>query len=236
MYLHLDLTDLASVRASALHLLAQEQTLHVLFNNAAVQSLKDTQDNTTTTAQGHEVHLGVNVLGPFLFTRLVTPLLTATARLEPPDTVRVVWVSSMGTEVVGERARGMTAKYVEYWPRLSPLERYGVSKAGNWLHAVEFAARHGRDGVLGVPCNPGHLRSDLYRESGRWLKAFLDTVVLQPPLYGAYTELFSAFSPAITAEKNGSWGMLIMFCWNPRISLLAFYSMPVDANLRFICS
>lgn len=171
----------------------------------------------TKTAQGHELHLGVNVLGVFLLTRLLTPLLAATAAApgEPAGSVRVVWVSSMGTEAVGEKGRGISRDYLAYWPSLMPLERYGVSKAGAWLHGAEFARRHRGDGIVSVPCNPGHLRSDLYRESG-WLFKAAISPVLYPPVYGAYTELFCGLSPAITVEESGKWGELVLF---PALSL-----------------
>lgn len=171
-----------------------------------MQALGDSEGRTKT-AQGHELHLGVNVLGVFLLTRLLTPILSATAQAEPAGSVRVVWVSSMGTEAVGEKGRGISEDYLSYWPSLMPLERYGVSKAGAWLHGAEFARRHAADGIVSVPCNPGHLRSDLYRESG-WLFKAAISPVLYPPKFGAYTELFCGLSPAITAAESGKWGEL----------------------------
>ncbi|KAL1868306.1 putative secondary metabolism biosynthetic enzyme [Diaporthe australafricana] len=208
VFLRLDLADFNQIKSAVEHFKANETRLHVLFNNAAVQALGDSEGQTKT-AQGHELHLGVNVLGAFLLTRLLTPTLASTAAAETeqkstPGTVRVVWVSSMGTEAVGEKGRGISADYLDYWPSLLPLERYGVSKAGSWLHGVEFARRHGADGIVSVPCNPGHLRSDLYRESG-WLFKAAISPVLYPPVFGAYTELFSGLSPAITMSDSGKW-------------------------------
>lgn len=204
VYLHLDLADLSTIKASVERYTSLESKLHVLFNNAGVQALKNT-DGSIKTAQGHELHLGVNVLGVFLFTKLLTPTLVATAKTEPPNTVRVVWVSSLGTEIVGEKDKGISFDYVKYWPAISPLERYGISKAGNWLHGVEYAKRVKNDGVVSISCNPGHLRSDLYRDGGAIFKAILNAVALYPPIFGAYTELYSGLSPDITMEKTGEW-------------------------------
>ncbi|KAI1374298.1 hypothetical protein F4677DRAFT_461571 [Hypoxylon crocopeplum] len=214
VFLPLDLADLGAVRASALRFLTLETSLHALFNNAAVQALGDADGSRTKTAQGHEVHLGVNVLGPFLFTRLLTPVLVDTAKRLAPEggytnnaaaAVRVVWVSSMGTETIGEKSRGLSSSYVDYWPLMSPLERYGLSKAGNWLHGVEFARRYAADGVMSVPVNPGHLASNLYREGGTIFKSVLKVAALFPPVNGAYVELFGAFSPTLTMKDSGSW-------------------------------
>ncbi len=206
IFLHLDLADLSTIKPAVERFTARESKLHVLFNNAAVQALND--DGLVKTAQGYEWHFGVNVMGPFLFTKILTPTLVATAKSEPANTVRVVWVCSLGTEVTGEKSHGITLDYLNYWPSLSPLERYGVTKAGNWLHGVEFAKRYEADGVISVPCNPGHLRSDLYRDGGCLFKAVLNTLVLFPPIYGAYTEIYSGLSPTIAMKDTGKWGKL----------------------------
>lgn len=210
VFLPLDLADLSKIKPAVEKFTSQESKLHVLFNNAGVQAL--TNDGSVKTAQGHELHLGVNVLGVFLLTKLLTPVLAATAKTEPPSSVRVVWVSSMGTEVVGEKSHGMSLDYLEYWPRISALERYGYSKAGNWLHGVEYARRHEADGILCVPCNPGHLKSELYREGGWLFKTAINATVLQPPIMGAYTELFCGLSDKLTMEETGKWGKSTASC------------------------
>lgn len=205
VFLHLDLADLSTIATSAAQF--KEPKLHGLINNAAVQAVKAEPPNNVT-AQGYEIHMGVNVLGTFLLTKLLTPKLVETAKNEPPNTVRIVWVSSLGLELVGEEGKGLSPEYLEYWPALSPMERYGMSKAGNWLYAVEFARRHAADGVVSVPCNPGHLKSDLYRDGSAIFKFMLHTFLTYPPVYGAYTELFSALSPELTMENSASWGKL----------------------------
>ncbi|KAK1977119.1 hypothetical protein LZ30DRAFT_785127 [Colletotrichum cereale] len=111
-------TDLGAVGKAAKRLRSLEERLDVLFDNAAVQALADTDGSRKRTAQGHEVHLGVNMLGAFLLTKLLTTVLAATAHMPDPQpgSVRVV-----------------------YWLLMLPLERYGLSKAGNWLQGVEFS-------------------------------------------------------------------------------------------------
>ncbi|KAI9658692.1 MAG: Rab geranylgeranyltransferase [Bathelium mastoideum] len=210
VFLYLDLADLSTIKPAVERFTSQESKLHVLFNNAAVQALGN--DGSTKTAQGHEMHIGVNVLGVFLFAKLLTPILVATAKTEAKDSVRVVWVSSLGTEIVGEKSYGLSLNYLNYWPALSPLERYGISKAGSWLHGVEFAKRYQADGVVSISCNPGHLRSDLYREGSFLFKAVLSATLLHPPVNGAYTELFAGLSPELTMDNTGEyvvpWGRL----------------------------
>lgn len=210
VFMPLDLADLSKIRPAVDRFTSQESKLHVLFNNAGVQALNN--DGSVKTAQGHELHLGVNVLGVFLLTKLLTPILAATAKTEPANSVRVVWVSSMGTEVIGEKSRGVSLDYLEYWPKISALERYGYSKAGNWLHGVEYARRYKAEGIVCMPCNPGHLRSELYREGGWLFKTIINATVLQPPVMGAYTELFCGISNTLTINHSGRWGESFQYC------------------------
>ncbi len=79
----LDLASLASVRALATRL--QDLTLDVLFLNAGVMQQSPTR---RLTSDGFEETIGVNVLGPFLLTRLLRPA------LERAPHARVVGVSS----------------------------------------------------------------------------------------------------------------------------------------------
>ncbi|KAF1828199.1 NAD(P)-binding protein [Decorospora gaudefroyi] len=202
VFQHLDLADLATIKGSAESITSQEKRIHVLFNNAAVQAL---ENDAPKTAQGHEIHFGVNVLGNFLFAKCLTPTLVQSAKTEPAGSVRMVWVSSLGLEMVGEMSHGITLDYLKYWPTCKPLERYGISKAGNWLYAVEFARRYKADGVVSVPCNPGHLRSDLYRNGGFLFRTIINTFIAYPSKYGAYTEVFSGLSPSLTINDTGKW-------------------------------
>jgi NAD(P)-dependent dehydrogenase (short-subunit alcohol dehydrogenase family) len=203
VFLPLDLSDLSTIKASAQRFLAAETKLHVLFNNAGVQN-SDPFD-TAKTKQGYEIHMGINCLGTFLFTKFLTPVLIATAKAEPPNTVRVVWVSSSGTELAGAKNTGVEMDNMDNHIENSFLTRYGFSKAGNWLQGVEFAKRYKADGVIGIPLNPGNLQSDLYRQAGLGFKLATGWF-MHPVVNGAWTELFAGLSPKITLEKTGSWG------------------------------
>ena len=83
------------------------------------------------TAQGYELQLGTNCVGPSLFTKLLTLVLVQTAAEEKPDAVRVVWVSSMGAERYSPEPGGIPMENLDYHEDKSSLYKYGVSKAGN---------------------------------------------------------------------------------------------------------
>lgn len=145
VYLHLDLSDLTTIKASANAFLAEEKRLHLLFNNAGVMTPPD----GAKTAQGYELQLGTNCLGPFLFTKLLVPVLAETARTAQPNSVRVIWVSSSVGETLSPRG-GVEMDNLDYKRDKNSMQKYAVSKAGNYYHATEFARRHVKDGIISV--------------------------------------------------------------------------------------
>ncbi len=198
VFLSLDLADLAKVKAAAQIFLAQESQLQVLFNNAGV--MVGPADPPLKTVQGYELALGVNCVGTFLLTKLLTPMLIATARASPANTVRVVWLSSFGLGQYAPEDRGIDLDNLDYHIPKPHVERYGISKCGDWLLAVEYARQHKADGIVSVPINPGNVRTSLARDQTLGLKIIAHAVVY-PIINGVYTQLFAAFSPEVTIEK-----------------------------------
>ncbi|KAI1125979.1 hypothetical protein F5Y10DRAFT_245838 [Nemania abortiva] len=205
IYLHLDLADLTSIKSTVEKFLSRESQLHLLFNNAGVAF----PQSGSKTKQGYVLEIGVNNLGPFAFTKLLTPTIVATVKKSPPTSVRVIWVSSNAAEAYSPKD---FVKKVEHAENMTAVGKYFSSKLGNYLHAAEFANRYRADGVISVPLNPGALDSDLWREQTSLMQSFLRATLLHPPVYGAYTCLYAAFSPEITLENSGThvapWGQL----------------------------
>lgn len=199
VFLHLDLSDLDKVKATAESFLAQEHKLHVLFNNAGVMVAP--VEPPLKTAQGLELALGVNCVGTFLLTQLLTPTLIETAKTEPANSVRIVWLSSFGMELQAQPGIGISTENLDYHIPKPAEDRYGISKAGVWALAVEYARRHKADGVVSVPLNPGNLRTELARDQG-FMVRLVAHLVCYPVIRGAYSELFAAFSPQISIEKT----------------------------------
>jgi retinol dehydrogenase 12 len=202
VFLHLDLADLKAVKASATEFLDRESRLHVLFNNAGVMN----PPTGSKTAQGYELQLGVNCIGTFLFTKLLTPRLVETAKIEKPSTVRVVWVSSIAAESAWAPKGGVQLDNLDYKLERFSWRKYAISKAGHIYHGTEFARRHSTDGIVSIPLNPGNLDSELWRTEGAFSLAILRRVFLNPPKLGAYTELFAGLSPEVTMQNSGQYG------------------------------
>ncbi|KAL8823586.1 MAG: hypothetical protein Q9191_005719 [Dirinaria sp. TL-2023a] len=184
LFLHLDLSDLTTIKSSAEAFLRENERLDVLWNNAGVMI----PPQGSKTAQGYELQLGTNCLGPHLFTSLLQPILIRTAKNAPANSVRIVWVSSNGAWITTGR-NGIELDNLDYSKAdRSSWTKYGASKAGNIFQASEAGRRLGEAGIVSVG----------------WF--------LYTPIHGAYTELFAGLSPEVTTEQNGTfifpWGRL----------------------------
>ncbi|KLU83751.1 hypothetical protein MAPG_02802 [Magnaporthiopsis poae ATCC 64411] len=206
-FLHLDLADLSTIKATAAAFLAAESRLDVLFNNAGVMG----PPPELKTAQGLDLQLGTNCVGHFLLAKLLTPLLVSTAASTSSSSpnsssVRVVWVSSSAAELLSPSGGGLDIENLNYEKKNESKEkRYAISKAGNYLHACEYARRVRDQGVVSVAVHPGVLETDLTRHMGAVMTKLLSWTVQYPAVYGAYTELFAGLSPEVGIERSGEW-------------------------------
>ncbi|KIX04812.1 uncharacterized protein Z518_05683 [Rhinocladiella mackenziei CBS 650.93] len=198
-FLRFDFEDLTTIRGAATEFLSRETRLDVLWNNAAVLI----PPKGSKTKQGFELQLGVNTLAPFLFTKFLTPILVQTAKISPPGSVRVMWVSSSAAYLFAPTG-GVEIQQLEDTSDRSPVYMYGVSKAGNAFHCLHFAKLHGKDGIISTSGNPGNLRSGLQVHIPWWGRILTNSISYDP-IYGAYTELFGGLSPDIDMQNNGAW-------------------------------
>uniref|UniRef100_A0A803WE26 Retinol dehydrogenase 12 n=1 Tax=Ficedula albicollis TaxID=59894 RepID=A0A803WE26_FICAL len=132
----LDLADTKSIREFAEKFLAEEKELHILINNAGVMLCPYSK-----TADGFEMHLGVNHLGHFLLTFLLLE------RLKQCAPARIVNVSSLAHH--GGRIRFHDLQGEKCYNRGLA---YCHSKLANVLFTRELARRlqgkfHSRRGV-----------------------------------------------------------------------------------------
>ncbi|KAJ8128054.1 hypothetical protein O1611_g5585 [Lasiodiplodia mahajangana] len=203
VFLHLDLSDLLNVKATAEGFLSQEHRLHGLFNNAGV--MVSPVEPPLKTSQGYELALGVNCVGTFLFTKLLTPTLVATSEVSLPNTVRIVWLSSYALELSGHEGIGLSTDNLDYQIPVAASERYGLSKSGVWALAVEYGRRYKEDGIISVPVNPGNIVSELTRDQGFAIK-LVAKLACYPTVYGAITQLYAAYSPEVAvADFSKTW-------------------------------
>ncbi|KAF2653724.1 NAD(P)-binding protein [Lophiostoma macrostomum CBS 122681] len=157
-------------------------------------------------AQGHEMHMGTNCYGPYLLTKLLLPLLTATAQSEPKHSVRIVFTSSGIIDMAGPAA-GLALADLEPGNHATDMNyNYSSSKAGNWFLAAEFDRRYGGDGIVAVAQSPGTLRTPGW-DGTPWLLRALMKPVFREPRMGAYTQLWAGLGADVQSGDGGRFGI-----------------------------
>ncbi|TGJ81807.1 hypothetical protein E0Z10_g6960 [Xylaria hypoxylon] len=200
-FIHLDLSDLSSVKEAAQSFLESETRLDVIWHNAAIMLAPE----GSKSKQGHELTFATNVLGPFLLQYFVTPILVHTAK--QPDaskeSVRSCWASS-GESVAPPGEDGIV------WddcgldgPGYSGFDgrtrRYMQSKAANAILATQMALRYPELTSCGF--NPGAIKTNITRHAPGILASFFNLTAASPR-YGALTEVYAGFGKEV-AEVNG---------------------------------
>lgn len=171
--------------------------------------------------------MSTNVLGPYLLSKLLYPILKDTAETAPLNSVRVCWASSLLIELSPHGGVDMDESES---PILSNNRfiNYFVSKAANNLLAYEYGRRYKIANILSMVCchfsfyslfvyyvscanmgksfNPGNLNTDLTRHLLvpylGLIQRMLQGLVLWPTRYGAYTELYAGLSSDLTIAKD----------------------------------
>ncbi len=173
---HLDLADLASVRAFVHE---WDGDVDVLINNAGVMAIPERR-----TVDGFEMQFATNHLGHFALTNLLLPYVTD----------RVVTVSSnahrMGRIVIDDL--NWERRRYRAWAA------YGQSKLANLLFTLELTRRLTAAGspVRAVAAHPGYAATNLQAHTGNPISsavmAFANRVVAQSDAQGALPTLFAA--------------------------------------------
>ena len=147
-HVSLDLGDLASVRACAEQLQAEER-IDVLINNAGIMV-----PPYELTKDGFESQFGVNHLGPFALTGLLLDKLAAT------PAARVVNTSS-----IAHNAGKIYFGDINAENGYNAVRRYGQSKLSNLLFSYELQRRleAAKIPVMSVACHPGIADTELSR-------------------------------------------------------------------------
>ena len=184
-----DLSDLDSVRQYAQRLRDQTVRLAVLVNNAGALS-----HERTLSADGIELTFATNVVGPFLLTNLLVPLLAAS------DPGRIVNVSSGGMyaqrvhlddlQMANERFDGATA--------------YARSKRAEVMLTEAWAERLVRSTVVAHAMHPGWVDTPGLKSSlPRFYRAMKP--LLRTPAEGADTIVWLGAAAEPAGSSGGFW-------------------------------
>jgi NAD(P)-dependent dehydrogenase (short-subunit alcohol dehydrogenase family) len=181
----LDLGDLASVRACASRLAAENRPIDVLLNNAGLAGQRG------STKDGFELAFGTNHLGHFLLTVLLAPRLIESRG-------RIVNVASQAHY----DAKGIDFDAVRQPTRtITGLPEYAVSKLANVLFTAELARRIGPRGVHSYALHPGVVASDAWRRVPWPVRPIMKAFMISTA-DGAKTSVFCATSPEVAAQDG----------------------------------
>ncbi|KAK6813702.1 hypothetical protein RU639_010290 [Aspergillus parasiticus] len=192
-FLPLHLDDLTTSKLTVAASATRENKLDILVNNAGVSQ----PPLGSVSAQGIELQIATNCLGPFLLTQLLLPFLTAAVTDSSPAP-RVIWTSSQVAELSAP-PDGILLSDLRDPPR-DGVRNYMTSKLGNWSLSVEFARRYGEAGLVSVAQNPCAANTNLLRNA-RWMK-LLTWPLLHSPVLSAHTVLYAAFSEELGRPEH----------------------------------
>lgn len=184
--IELDLASAKSIEQAAEEILAENDRIDLLVNNAGVM-----YPPRTTTADGFELQLGTNHLGHFALTgRLLGRM------LQTPGS-RVVTMSSVGHKFRAD----IHFDDLQLEHGYDRVKAYGQSKLANLMFTYELQRRLANAGAEteALAAHPGFTRSELMRHSPGWLQFLADTggrLFYQGPAEGATPALRAAIDPA----------------------------------------
>jgi NAD(P)-dependent dehydrogenase (short-subunit alcohol dehydrogenase family) len=171
----LDLSSMTSVRAAAKELNRSGGHIDALLNIAAVFTTRYQK-----SADGFELMLATNHLGPFLLTNLLRDRLMGGGRV---ITVTAPSTTHVDVDRLLDR------------DRFSAMHSFGATKAANLMFTFELARRAHRWDVKANALHPGLVRSELMRDAPALVRRFT-RLISSSPQRAAHDLVDLALSPA----------------------------------------
>ncbi|KAI2605635.1 retinol dehydrogenase 13 [Hypoxylon sp. NC1633] len=211
----IDLSSQHSVRKAAAEVNGMVPKLDILVNNAGA-----TYNARRWTAEGIEIQFGANHIGPFLFTKLLFPLLKEAAKQAPAGATRIVNVSSHGHRLSTIRFHDYNIENKEVPPEEKPFSpmppafgrvqedgymptiAYAQSKTANILFTLYLQEHLRTKGIMSYAVHPGGVSSHLGREHD---EEMADAISKTSTFWkncdqGASTTLVAALDPALNVR------------------------------------
>jgi retinol dehydrogenase-12 len=188
-----DLADLSQVRRAAAEFNARYPRLDVLVNNAGLIFGAERQ----LSADGYELGVATNHLGPFLLTALLFE------KLQASPAARVVNLASIAYKFAKPNLADFQSER-----SYGAMRVYGNTKLYNIMFTQELARRLRAHGIANVSTNavhPGAVASNFGDSAGGWLTVLtqLSRPFMISVAKGAETSIFLASAPEVAAISGG---------------------------------
>ena len=183
--MQVDLASLSSIREFAQQFSQKHQQLNVLINNAGVFRWKREE-----TLEGFERTIGINLLGHFLLTHLLLPILKQTPG------ARILNVSS-NAYFKGK----IDLDDLHLKKKYTGVKAYDSSKLAIVFFTQELAERLQGTGVTVNALHPGHAATNIWNMwPGTWYQALLFKILkmlMKPTVEAAQNSIYLASSDEV---------------------------------------
>lgn len=191
-HITLDLNSLAQINAAANEIISKYSKIDVLVNNAGMMT-----PQLEATEDGFEKQIGVNFLGPFLWTLKLLPLVQNSAQ------GRIIHLASMMHVLGNIKPEIFKADQIK---KYNGVLSYANSKLANLLFSNILAQQLQGTNVTSNALHPGGVDSEIYRELPKWQYAIIKLGLI-PPSKPAELIKKMAFDPS-WSKRNGDYASL----------------------------
>ena len=186
-WVHVDVSDLTSVRGAVEAFLATGQPIDVLVNNAGIAG------TNRLSKDGFDLTYATNHIGPFLLTNLLLP------RLRESPQGRVVNVASAAHMMVKRIDWSVLERRTA--PKRSGFRDYALTKFMNVVHAKELARRLQGTRVTTYALHPGAVASNIWRALPRPVQ-WLGKLFMLSNAAGARMPFYCATAPELATATG----------------------------------
>lgn len=190
--IRLDLNSLTQINAAADEIISKYPQIDVLVNNAGMMT-----PELEATEDGFEKQIGVNYLGPFLWTLKLLPL------VKKSEQGRIINLASLMHILGNIKPEIFQADQIK---KYNGVLSYGNSKLANLLFSNILAQQLQGTNVTSNALHPGGVDSEIYRELPKWQYSIIKLGLI-PPSKPAELIKKIAFDPS-WAKRNGEYASL----------------------------